>query len=407
MTWQPLPTVTIDGTDFTGEAIGDVTIVRGRDTVYQDAPAGYARVQLVDLAGFGLDVDITRTLTVKVKDSTSADVTVFTGYITDVAADLYDPGIGQPATAIYSLYAVGPLARLARRTVLAGGRPAETDGDRILAAIRDGLATTWQEAVGAWDDDLIVTWETYDAGFDPALIDPGVFDLVALDPVDGGYTALEVAQEASNSGEGLLYETLDGYIGWQNADARGLAGPPIVLPGANLLAGGLRTSSSAADLVNRATVQYPTGSETAEDLTSIQAYTLYTRIISTQLADATNAGDRAVAYVERHAYPVINLETVAIRLDSVTDDALRDDLLTVYSGSPVQLTGLPATLGLTFLDAFVEGTQLRLDRFRAELRLNVSDAALSYFSVRWSGVPATLAWEDVDGTLAWEDARSL
>jgi hypothetical protein len=408
MTWSPLPTVSIDGVNYTGEALGNLTIKRGRDTVYSDPPAGYARVQLVDIAGTGLGINIAQTLTITVQDSTAANVTVFFGYVTDVSADIYDAGLGQNPAAIYSILAVGPLARLSRRIIFDAGRPAEDDGERILAAIKAGLAKTWEEAGGTWNElEPSLSWETFDPGFDPNLIDTGVFDLVALDAADGGYTALEIAQAASNSGEGLLYETLDGSIGWDNADARGLAITTIVLDENDLIASGLRTSSSIADLANRVTVQYPSGAETAQDDFSIAEYTLFSRILFTQLANSTNAGDRAEAYVQRHAYPVINLDDVTIRLDAVTDDVLRDALIEVRSGTPVRLTGLPVTLGLSVLDAFVEGTSLQLDRFRAELRLNVSDASLSYFTVRWSGVDPTLAWEDVSATLEWQDATTV
>jgi hypothetical protein len=409
MTWAPLPTVTVDGVDFTGDTVGDLTIVRGRDTVYADPATSYARIQLVDLTGFGFDLDITRNVTVKVKDSASADLTVFQGQIVEISADLYDAGLGsnRPA-ALYNVFAVGPLARLARRNVLAGGRPAETEGERIAAAIEDGLSTTWEETAGAWEDvDPTTTWATFDADFDPALIDAGVFDITALPAEPGGYSALEVITIASNSGDGLLYETLDGKVGWANADARGLASSPTAVPADAIIALGTRSSSSAGDLANRVTVQYDGGAETAQEDVSLTTYGLYERIITTILTDATNAGDRAEAYVERHAYPAVNLGRITMRLDAITDDTLRDDLLEVYSGSPIYLEDLPPTLGIRFLDGFVEGTQLGLSRFRAELRLNVSDGALSRFAVRWSGVEPTLAWEDVSATLTFADARTV
>ena len=409
MTWAPYPTVTVDGVDFTGDAVGSLTITRGRDTVYLDPPASYARIQLLDLTGFGLDVNITRELKVRILDSANQPVTVFRGYITDVSADLYDAGLGpnRPA-AIYSIYAVGPLARLGRRTVLAAGRPAETDGDRIAAAINDGLSTTWEEAAGTWNMiDNDVTWETFDPDFDPTLIDPGVFDLVALDPSDIGYTALEVATAASNSGEGLLYETLNGFVGWANADARGSAGPATVIPADAILAFGVRSNSSVGDLANRVIVEYDGGSEGAQDDTSIETFTLFERRLSTLLANQSSAAARADTYVERHAYPAVNLGEIAIRLDAITDDNLRDDLIQVYSGSPVTLPDLPTTIGIRRLDGFVEGTSLRLDRLTAELRLNISDAALSRFAVRWTGVGPTIRWQDVSATLQWQDATTV
>ena len=410
MSWTPDATVTLDGVDYTGETIDQVTITRGRDTVYQPAPAGYARVKLIDFAGTGLPIDITQTLEVTVKDTLGLDVTVFSGYVTDVDAEIYDPGIGGTPAAVYSLYAVGPLARLSRRIVLAAGRPAETDGQRIAAAVAAGLAITWEEYPSdAWQDvPADVTWATVDPGFDPALIEPGIFDVIALPAEDGGYTALEVAEQASASGDGYLYETLDGFVGWANADSRGTVTDYLDIPHDVIQSLGLRTNASVSDLANRVTVNYDGGAETSQDSESIQTYTLYSRIINTTLANASNASDRADQYVERHAYPAINLDRFSVRLDTIDgDDALIDALLEVAQNSPVNLTGLPATLGYTQIPGFVEGTTLTLDKYRAELRLAVSDATLSYGSIRWSAVPQSLTWDDLPATLTWEDARSL
>jgi hypothetical protein len=409
MTWRPQATVTLNGVDYTGDTIDRVTITRGRRLVYEPAPAGYCRATLIDLVGTGLPIDIAETLEVTVKDTGGTDITVFSGYVTEIAADLYDPGIGGTPAATYTIIAVGPLARLARRTVLAAGRPAELDGDRVAAAIEAGLAITWEEFPSiAWEDvDPTLTWETIDPGFDSDLIEPGVFDLSALDPADGGYTALEVAEQASSSGDGYLYETLDGFVGWANADSRGAATSYLDIPAGVIQAGGLRSSSSVADLANRVTVNYTGGAETSQDSTSIETYTLFARIISTSLANASNASDRADQYVERHAFPAINLDSFSIRLDTITDTVLLDELLEVAQNSPVNLTGLPDTLGYTQIPGFVEGTTLAIDRDRADLRLNVSDATLSYGSIRWSAVPQTLTWEDLPATLTWEDARSL
>jgi hypothetical protein len=337
------------------------------------------------------------------------DVTVFSGYVTDIAADLYDPGIGSTPAAIYSIIAVGPLARLSRRVVLDGGRPSELDGTRITAALSTGLATTWEELPnGDWDSlDPTLTWETFDPGYDPTIIDPGIFTLAALDATDSGYTALEVAEEASRSGAGYLYETLDGRVGWANADSRGTATAYLDIPNSVIGSNGLRSSASISNLVNRVTVTYDGGAETSQDSASIQRYTLFSRRISTTLANASNASDRADEFIERHAYPAINLDSFSIRLDTLTDDTLIDELLEVYQNTPVNLTGLPATLGYTQIPGFVEGTTLTLDRHRADLRLTVSDATLSFGSIRWSAIPQSLVWDDLPATLTWEDARSL
>jgi hypothetical protein len=163
-----------------------------------------------------------------------------------------------------------------------------------------------------------------------------------------------------------------------------------------------------SDIANRATVEYAGGAETSQDSNSIITYTLYAKRIQTILADASNASDRADQYVERHAYPAINLDSFTVRLDTIdSNDPLIDGLLEATQNTPVNLTGLPATLGYTQIPGFVEGTTLALDRFRAELRLTVSDATLSFGSIRWSAVPQSLTWDDLPATLTWEDARSL
>jgi hypothetical protein len=409
MSWTPNATVTIDGIDYTGETLGRVTITRGRKTVYERAPAGYSRVQLIDLNGTGLPIDITRTINITVQDTSNVDVTVFNGYITDISADIYDAGLNGDPAAIYTVLAVGPLARLSRRVIFATGRPAETDADRIAAALAAGLSQTWEEIGGTWDDlDPTDSWETIDRSFDPALIDAGLFDLAALPAVDGGYSALEVAEEASFSGDGYLYETLDGFIGWDNADTRGTATSYLDIPHDVIRADGLRTSTSVSDLTNRATVEWAAGAETSQDSESIVTYSLFARRIRTTLADGGNASNRADQYVERHAYPAINLDSFSIRLDTVeSNDPLIDGLIDATQNTPVNLTGLPTTLGYLQIPGFVEGTTLTLDNLRAELRLNVSDANLSFGSIRWSAVSQSLTWNDLPATLTWEDARSL
>jgi len=409
MSWTPNATVSIDGIDYTGETLGRVTITRGRKTVYERAPAGYSRVQLIDLNGTGLPIDITRTITITVQDTFNVDVTVFSGYITDISADIYDAGLNGDPAAIYTVLAVGPLARLSRRVIFTTGRPAETDADRIAAAIAAGLSQTWEEIGGTWDDlDPADTYESIDPGFDPALIDAGLFDLAALPAVDGGYSALEVAEEASFSGDGYLYETLDGFIGWDNANSRGTATSYLDIPHDVIRADGLRTSTSVSDLTNRATVEWDSGAETSQDSESILTYSLFARRITTTLADGANASDRADQYVERHAYPAINLDSFSIRLDTIeSNDPLIDGLIDAFQNTPVNLTGLPTTLGYLQIPGFVEGTTLTLDNLRAELRLNVSDATLSFGSIRWSAVPQSLTWTDLPATLDWEEARSL
>ena len=407
MTWSPTATVTIAGVDFTGDTIGTVTIRRGRDDVYSDPVAGYAVVTLIDTDGTGFDIDPAVQLRVTLDDSTGSPVALFTGNVTDIERTLYNPGIvGDPAS-ITTLTAVGPLAKLFRRQVLAAGRPAEEDADRIRAALEEGLSLTWEELPqDTWDDfDPAVTWAGIDPGFDPDLIADGLFDLIALPAQDGGYSAFDVVSAASASAQGIIYETGTGLVGWDNADSRGDDPDYTDITAGLIRADGLRTSTSLSDIVNVVEVIYDGAGEEFRDDASVVTFGRYDRRIETLLANQAAALRYGEDYLRRHSFPLVNLDAVTIRVDGL-EDPQADELLAIDINTPVFLEGLPDTVRVTNLPGFVEGLTWRIDAYRAELQLTVSDAALSVGDIRWSQLPATLTWDDLPATLTWQDWRT-
>jgi hypothetical protein len=413
MTWTPAPTVTIGDTAFTTAALETVRIQRGRDQVYAEPRAGYAILELIDLDGTGINLNVLDTLTVTVNDAAGQPVTLFTGSVSDWSARLYDSGFESgTARSITTVIAVGPLAKLNRRNVFPEGLAAEKDGDRILNLVRQGTTRTWEEFPALqWNEvGPSVTWNTVDPGFDDTRIDtPGVFDIVALPAEDGGYNPLTQSYLTAISGRGVLFDDAEGFIAYRDADSRELAANAgyLNIPAEVINAGGLTTSSKYADITNRLSVDYPGGAVRISDAQSIIQFGVLANQFELNLADEANAIAWAVDYIEDHAGPVINLSEVAIRLDNVTSDTLRDNLLGIDVGSPVNLETLPSTLGLSQLPAFVEGIGWLVNRQTVELRMNVSDAALSIGSIRWGLVPDTLRWTDVDATLQWQDARRL
>lgn len=413
MTWAPDATVTIGGTDFTGEALETVRIHRGRDTVYDEPRAGYCILELIDLTGAGLDFDVLDTLTVTLDDSATLPVTVFTGKVSDWSAVLYDTGHESgTAKSIVTVIAVAPLASLNRRAVAAAGLAAQKDGTRILNLVAAGLASSWEETPGTWATvaSASTTWGTFDAGFDSALIDtPGVFDIAALAAEPGGYNPLTEGYLTAVSGRGILWDTADGYVAYADANRRETSANAgyLELPGSVINAGQLTTSSQFSDIVNRVAIDYDGGRVQVSDAESILTFGVLARQFTTNLAGSTAAEAWGVDYIEDHAGESINLPSVTSRLDGIADDTLRDALIDIDVNDPVFLTGLPATLGVTALPAFVEGVHWAIDRERVSLTMNVSDAALSIGSVRWENAPATLRWNQVAATLTWEDARSF
>ena len=405
MTWSPNPTVTIGGTDFTANAVGQVTINRGRRTVYERANAGFASLELLDVNGLG-SFQVGDVVHVTVDDSAGTAVKVFTGFLSDWSSRTVATG-GVPLVR-YQVQAVGPLARLNRRQVLAAGRPSEDDGDRVLAAVSSGLAASWEE-VGfdvSWSS-VDTSFETFD-GFDTALIDPGVYTLAALGSADGGYNALQVAQDAGFSGEGVLFETADGRIGYADADRRAaneVAGF-LDIPTGQLAVDGLGVSQQLADITNRVTVEFDGGAVTDDDAFSIVQFGLFESQIKTDLVNQSNAEARASDFLFTHAAPQDVLDGLNINLLAV-GTALRDALLDVNTNDAVSLSQVPSKVGFTRFEGFVEGLSLSVDSFRADLSLIVSDKSLSVGSIRFGQVGGTVTWDSVGTAVAWSDARSL
>ena len=413
MVWQPNPTVTIGGVDYTGDTLETVRIDRGRDNVFAEPRAGYLVCELIDQTGTGLDFDVLDTITVTLDDSNGQPVTVYAGNVSDWTSRLYDTGFesGSPRS-ITTIIAVSALAQLNRRNVAQSGLPAGKDGDRMFDLIKQGLAITYEEFPATTFEDMPadLTFEQVDPDFDPTLIDrPGVFDIAPLPADDQGYNPLSQGYLTAFSGRGVLFDTREGFVAYADNDRRenDAEAGYLELPAAIMSTAQLTTRSQFADIVNRVGLTFEGGSVRVSDEQSIIAFGVLARQFETNLADQTAAELWAVDYLEDHAGPVINLSGVAIRLDTLTDDGLRDLLVEIEVGTPVSLQGLPGTLGLTALPAFVEGVSWRIDRERVNLSLDVSDAALSIGSIRYGLVPASLRFEDVDATLRYQDARRL
>jgi hypothetical protein len=368
--------------------VGVVDISRGRDTVYANPAAGYASVELIDVDSGGLGFQAGAAISITVEDSAGAPVPVFTGIVSDWRSDVI-AAQGEPVVT-YRIQAVGPLAILNRRAVLFGGRPQELDGARVLAAITEALPVIWGEfsLTRTWADMGETTWAQVDPGFDPSLIDPGVYQIVALDPADEGYAALTVVSDAGDSAKGLLFETADGFVGYADSDRRAANATAglLSIPFGSLTVDGLALSSALADVTNRVFVEYGTDVVVEdEDLASIVRFGLQESRLRTLLAREEDAEARAEDILFSRSRPPVELQEVTVNLRGLDDDPLRDALLAINSNDAVRVTGLPEKIGFPSqgFRGFVEGVRIRVSEFEAEISLLVSDESLSFGSVLW------------------------
>jgi hypothetical protein len=401
VSWKPVPSVLLNGVEVSSSAVGQVTVKRGRDSVYVEPSASYASVNFRSESG--VPVTIGDRLTLRLADSVGTATTVFSGRVSDV--DLQVVPVGSGTLAGYRVTAVGPLAGANRRQTLAGGRPVELDGERVLAALIAALGLTWEELpLGTTWDDVEGTWDNFTGPIAVDEIDQGVYDIAALGSADAGYSALSVVQEAAFSGDGVLYENRFGQIGYADAARRAntlFGGTAIAVPVSALKADGLSASSSLSELANRAIVTYEGGVEQADIPESIVQFGLFVRRLDTQLTSQSEALNRAERFVEEHSLPVFKADSFSLLLNSQTD-SLRDELLTVEPNDLIVFDGMPAQFGFGRLTAFVEGIEWRFDDQTAEVRLFASDERLSVGGVWFGRVTSTLEWGDVDADLEWQ-----
>lgn len=409
--YTPSPTVTIAGQDYTGATVGSVSVSRGRDNVYAASRAGYGAIELINLGNFREPV-VGDTAVVQINDANGNPTPVFTGFVSDWEAKASPRGSGN-VLVIYRVQIVGLLARLNRRTVLAGGSPAELDGARVLAAIDAGLPVIWEETstVTTWaDTDPDLTWNTFDPGYDPNLIDPGVYNIVALGTADAGYNALQVAQEAAQSARGFVFETPEGFVSYADADRRpdNAAAGFTNIPFAILETSGFVVGQNLAELTNRITVEYGTEEAvTQQDTFSIGTFGLQAGRLFTILANLGDAENRADDFLFSHSQPNRELNSIAINLLTPMPDETLDAIISLRQNDAFQLTGAPSTILPDGFRGFVEGVSWRITPFDATITLNVSNENLSFGSVLWGQVGATISWNTVDAALTWANARRV
>jgi hypothetical protein len=377
--------VAINGREVTELLDSDVIVRSGRDTIYQPTNAGYASFEYVDLEGVPLRVgDI---VTVTAENFVGGTFPLFTGKVSDFQRRLTIFSPTDPEVVV-SVQAVGPLADVARRVVLFAGRPEELDGERVLAVLQDAVP----DAV------------------DPALIDDGVFTLAALPAEDGGYDPLATIQDAAFSSQGVLFETPTGKVGYADGDRRfiTLRNNVLDIPLDVTTVDRFVVFSQLADLVNEIVVEY--GADefvTDSEPESVALFGPFDRSFRTVLANQVNAEQFASEFLERQAFPSVQIREIGIGLD-IVDPFLLERLYQLGScgcSDAIRVRRIPNRLGITRFEGFVEGIEWRLSRTTGEMRLLVSEADLSVGSERWTTLDPTLIWDDVDPALTWDEAQ--
>ena len=408
--WNPIWKVEIDGVSYTNAVLANLAIRSGRSNIYEQAQAGYANIQLIDLDQSTIPVSINSSISIEIKDTSGTFVPIFGGSVVDIVVEVRDVG-STTFTQTYSITALGALSRL-QKALTDGVLSKDFDGNQILSLLTDLLVNNWSEVPAAltWAGyDPTVTWANAENAGLGTIDTPGEYELQARSSERA--TVYSLVSGLATSGLGYIYEDAQGRISYADAIHRSQylsANGYVDLTANQARAAGLRVETRAGDVRNEITIQYKNGQEaSATDAASISIYGNLGQIIATTLENSVDAEYQADFYLTLRKDPQAIFSEITFDLTNPeVDDTDRDNLLNVFMGQPVAINDLPANMGSIF-QGFVEGWSFQAGYNTLSISMTVSPTAYSLQALEWNEVPNTFTWSSVSPTLDWARATII
>jgi hypothetical protein len=408
--FNPVWRVTIGGVQYQTAILANLTISSGRTNIYEQAQAGYANLELINLDQSNVLIEINNSLTIELQDSTATFVPIFGGSVVEVGISVAEVGSVAYAQRI-KIIALGALARLPK-ALTDGVLSHDFDGDQIYTILQQVLFNSWQQVPQA------LTWATYDPteqwqdaeNTGLGEIDrPGNYELAQRSSSRTDVYSLVAA--LASSGLGYIYEDALGRIGYADSSHRATylsTNGYVDLTANHALASGLSIQSRTGDVRNNITIKYGqnSNSETdASDSVSIGLYGQLSQIFTTTLRHLHDAQDQAAFYLALRAYPQFNFNNITFELTNPElDDADRDDLINVFMGMPLDISDLPLNMVSGDFLGFVEGWTFSAAYNQVSISMILSPVSFSLQAMRWNDVPITERWNTINPTLDWINA---
>jgi hypothetical protein len=408
--WNPVWQVQIDGVSYTNAVLANLSIRTGRTNIYEQAQAGYANIQLIDLAQATIPVSVNSSLSIEVQDTSGVFVPIFGGSVVDIVVEVRDVG-STTFTQTYSITALGALSRL-QKALTNGVLSKDFDGNQILSLLTDLLVNNWNEVPAAltWEDyDPTVTWATAENTGLGEIDTPGEYELQARSSERA--TVYSLVSGLATSGLGYIYEDAYGRISYADAVHRSQylsANGYVDLSANQARAAGLRVETRAGDVRNEITIQYKNSQEaSASDAASISTYGTLGQIISTTLENSVDAEFQADFYLTLRKDPQAIFSEITFDLTNPeVDNSDRDNLLNVFMGEAVAINDLPANMGSIF-QGFVEGWSFQAGYNTLSISLTISPTAYSLQALEWNEISNSFTWSGVSPTLDWARATII
>jgi hypothetical protein len=408
--FNPVWRVKIAGVVYTNYALANLTITSGRTNIYQQANAGYANLQLINLDQSLVEMQINDSVTIELQDSTATFVPIFGGTIVEFDIGIVASGVVGINQSI-SITALGALSRLPK-ALTNGVLNQDFDGDQILTILTDLLINSWNEVPAA------LTWAAYDPTTQwqdaentglGEIDTPGSYELAARSSSTTNVYSLVSA--LATSGLGYIYESATGQISYASADHRSIylaTNGYTDVSAAQALANSLSVQTRAGDIRNEITLKYGANSSSEvsdTDASSIALFGRLAQIIQTTVKHQADAEDQAAFYLTLRAYPQANFNQITFELtNNEIDDADRNALINIFMGLPLRISDLPLNMAAGTYLGFVEGWTWKASYNAVSVTALLSPLAFSLQAMQWQDVSPAEAWNTITGGLNWADA---
>jgi hypothetical protein len=318
-------------------------------------------------------------------------------------------------TYLYNLVAEAPWRFLASETIGGGGYPAQTDADRIEAAIEDASNISWEDLPSAYTwanlpaDYGDRTWAGFGAytqtyvGF---VATGATYDLIAY--ADGAQQAMGLLDQFSADVRGRWYSDCRfGELVWRDYStvASYLGTPLISLDQDDILELNTSLVYGVEDINNVVTIDNGTDPVTSvADIDSIRKYGQRDLAIQSWLV----AGDQASVagnLLSVAAMPRQNLSQIDLLIRQPEWDASRlyDVWSRINNHGAAELTGIPAIYGGD-QTVFITGADVVYNSGEMFITCRVLNEARIAARDMWTQVDSTTTWAAYPGTTIWANA---
>jgi len=408
--FNPIWRVKIGGVQYTNYVLANLALTSGRTNIYEQANAGYANLQLINLDQSNIDIQINDAVTIELQDSTASYVPIFGGTVVEFDIGIVTSGVIGINQSV-SITALGALSRLPK-VLTQGVLTQDFDGDQILTILTDLLINSWNEVPAA------LTWATYEPteqwqnaqNTGLGEIDtPGNYELAAR--TSSTTDVYSLVASLATSGLGYIFENAQGQISYADSTHRSsylAVNGYTDVSAAQALANSLSIQTRSGDIRNEITIQYGANSSSQvsdSDATSIGLFGRLAQSISTTIKHQNDAEDQAAFYLTLRAYPQAMFNQITFELtNSEIDDLDRDSLINIFMGLPLRITDLPLNMASGTYLGFVEGWSFNASYNAVSVTALLSPLAFSLQAMQWQDVAIAESWNTITGGLNWADA---